>query len=239
MAKNAPGRGEDPDREQALPGAQGEVQAEAREDGQVDAQEFGGGRPGGDGCRQQGDAPGARGAEEGGGVVGGDLADIHDLVPAEAHRGVDEDQLGQDEDGGDHRDRRVAAQPPGGAGRARRLASASASADQDCVRAVGHRAPLTPARRGVSRSLTSCRPWLEPGTAGARNPGKHGQTNPRATDMQGGTRPVARTQPSLGTARSVTPGRRCGGCSGVGRHFGAEMPSVTGPSPFTCASVPW
>ncbi len=48
----------------------------------------------------------------------------------------------------------------------------------------------------------------------------------------------SRAHSSFVPGRSAPPGRRCRGCSGVGRHLGAEMPRVTGSSPFTCTSVP-
>jgi hypothetical protein len=92
--------GEDAGREQPAPGAQREVQREPGEHGQVHPQQHGRRRPGGDRRDQQRHAPGAGRAEEGGGRVPADLADVHRLVPAEPQVRADEGELGDGEQEG-------------------------------------------------------------------------------------------------------------------------------------------
>ena len=127
-------------REQAAPGAQGQVQAESGQDGEIDTQQGRGRRPGGDGPHQQRDATRAWCAEEGGRSVGADLADVHHLVPAEADRGPHEEELGEREGAGHRREQAVATRLPRPAGHERLVAPSHAH--DHGLRAVGHRPPL-------------------------------------------------------------------------------------------------
>ncbi|GAA1416513.1 hypothetical protein GCM10009601_08730 [Streptomyces thermospinosisporus] len=73
-------------------------------------------------------------------MVGGDLADVDDLVPAESQRGADEDELGEGEEAGHQGDRAGAAHPAGPARSGRLFASPLAY--EEGAAALGHRPPL-------------------------------------------------------------------------------------------------
>lgn len=146
------GQGQDAGAEHVPPHAQRQVQGEPGEYREVDAQQLGGGRPGGDRRDEQRDAAGARGAEVGGRRVGADLADIDGLVPAEAHGGADQEELGEGEDGG-HGGHEGVAAGPADADRAGSRSGAPRPGGYG-VRTVGHLHP-SPPYRGVSDSPRS------------------------------------------------------------------------------------